>query len=494
MADDLLLSGGGSTVVASASLLELAGRLRVLAAELDDWRRRLRVAARSLERDAPGHGVETDGAERCLDAAAELARELDGGVRAAAERYGSVERELTSRAEQLGAAGGAVLGSLLPALAALAVAMLPQLVTLGLFTFAALGGREGVQRSLAAHRDALSDPRFVAAVRLAVSSSDNALLAALGAPGLLAWLGDDRRGGFLGLRSAATVTVAALSSVGLVRETPVRVLRASSSRAAAPADYGELAARIPGSTAGSPQVRVERYSAGGRASWIVYVGGTIDTSFRAGAEPFDDTSNLHGVAGLDPGSVRVAEQALREAGARPGDRLLAVGYSQGGIVATDLVKDAGYAPVGLVTFGSPTAGVALPDGLDDIAVEHVEDVIPALGGLPRGADQGGLDRMLVRRQVLDDLPARPDERLPAHDLERYRDTARELDACTDARLRGIRETLAHVYGGAEAEVSLWRGERVAPGAQHPDPQHAGPHPDPQHPGPHAGQHPGGVPR
>lgn len=467
MADDLLLSGGGSTAVASAFVLELAGRLRVLAGEADGWRNCLRhldvgfVQPPGIPEAGPGE--EEAAADRCLETAGRLARQLDAGVRAAAERYGSVERELTDRSERLGAIAGYVLGAMLPVLVVLGLAMLPAAGVAAGAALRALGGREGLRRVLVANKGVLSDPRFVALVRLAVSSGDNAMLGAAHVAPLTAWLSDDRQLATFGRRGAATSVVAVGSLFGLgLRETPVTVRRVSTSRVEAPTSYGELAARIPGSTPGSPQVRVERYASGGNASWIVYVGGTIDTSFTPGREPWDDTSNLNGVAGLSPGSLRATEQALHEAGAEPGDKLLAVGYSQGGIVSTELVRSSGYAPVGLVTFGSPTAGVSLPHGLDDVAVEHLEDVIPALGGMPRGADQGGLDRMLVRRQVLDDIPPRADESLPAHELDRYRDTAREMDACTDARLNGIRQTLAHVYADSEGTVTTWHGTRAAP--------------------------------
>jgi len=456
MADDLLLSGGGSTAVESAHLLDLAARLRALAFRLDDWLHRLQGL--DACRGDPG----AQGAARCLRTAGELAHDVEVGIRRAAEAYGSLERELTEQAERWGAAGGYLLGLLSPVLAAVGFVWLWSAGPAALVALAAAGGPKAVRRAIQTHRGVLSDPRFVAFVRLAVSSADDAMLGAGRVPPLLARLGDDRRLGWFGRKGATATIVTAFTALGLgLQETPVTVRRAEALRAPAPSGYRELAARIPGSAPGSPQVRVERYARADGTSWIVYVGGTIDTAFRTGEEPFDDTSNLYASAGLDAGSVRVAERALQEAGAQPGDKLLAVGYSQGGIVASELVRNDGYDPVGLVTFGAPTAGVSLPRGVDEVAVEHTDDVIPALGGMPLGADEGGLERTLVRRRVLDDLPPRPDEGLPAHALARYRDTARELDACADERLNRIRATLARDFGGGDADVSLWRGTRVA---------------------------------
>lgn len=246
-------------------------------------------------------------------------------------------------------------------------------------------------------------------------------------------------------------------------ETPVAATRvdgASAPIAAAPSGFGDLAQRIPPAKEGEPQLRVERYTMpDGEVRWIVYVTGTIDWSLVPGDEPWDDTSNVVGVAGGSAGSTRAALLALQQAGWKPGEAVLPVGHSQGGLVAT-AIATSGLAPVPmLVTFGSPTAGVAVPRGMVDVAVEHSDDPVPALGGSARPLID---PRLLVRETTPAAAQRAPG--LPAHSMVGYGQTAAEMDASSDPRLVDARATLERFTGGGAAEVTMWRGERVEGGS------------------------------
>lgn len=250
-----------------------------------------------------------------------------------------------------------------------------------------------------------------------------------------------------------------------LEETPVdaaQVDEASVPRtAAAPGGFAQLAARIPPAKKGAPQVRVERYQLpGGENRWVVYVAGTSDWSLIPGSDPWDDTSNLVGAAGRSAGSTRATLAALTSAGWRPGDAVLPVGHSQGGIVATALATS-GFAPVPmLVTFGSPTAGVAVPRDVVDVAVEHSDDPVPALGGTQRLTDT----RLLVREPATRPAAAARAGALPAHEMTGYEQTARELDESTDERAVRASAALADFTGGGEATVTMWLGTRRLPGS------------------------------
>jgi pimeloyl-ACP methyl ester carboxylesterase len=276
-----------------------------------------------------------------------------------------------------------------------------------------------------------------------------------------------------GVHGAAS-TVIALAGPRALKETPVTVRNVSSQASVAPpTGFRDLATRIPSNGAGDPQVRIERYDTGaGRPRWVVYAGGTIDQGFVPDGEPWDDTSNLRGVAEQNAASVRAAQDALRAAGAEPGDAVLPVGYSQGGIVATDLATRGDYAVQELVTFGSPTGQMDVPASVTDVAVEHRDDIIPALGGEPRSADQGGLNRILVQRTTYATPPPIDGSPLEAHHIGVYTQTAAQMDASTDPRLTGARHTLAEFTQGAPAEVTMWRADRVNP-ASHVDSVPAG---------------------
>jgi hypothetical protein len=246
---------------------------------------------------------------------------------------------------------------------------------------------------------------------------------------------------------------------GALDETPVtatRVVGASVPIAAAPRGFGELARRIPPAKEGGPQVRVERYALpDGEVHWVVYVGGTIDWSLVAGTEPWDDTSNVVGVAGGSAGSTRATMLALEKAGWKPGEAILPVGHSQGGIVATAIATGGAAAVPMLVTFGSPTAGVAVPRGMVDVAVEHGDDPVPALGGSARPLID---PRLVVRENAPAAAEGAPG--LPAHAMVGYEQTAVEMDTSSDQRLVDARATLERFTGGGQAEVSMWRGGRV----------------------------------
>ncbi|HEU0257714.1 MAG TPA: hypothetical protein VFQ96_07735, partial [Microbacteriaceae bacterium] len=418
------------------------------------------------------------------DEAEDLARRLSE----AAEGYGRVERAVTGLARSLmaqAAAGtGALLASPLGLVASLAgvADILPGAAALAAL-FAVLRAARGVRRGPAgpgvAAREApdtasrswpvgklICSVEFVALLRLAVSSVDDFMLGAAHLPRPIAALLDDDATGLFGLAGSARAFLGLPAVLGLLRETPVRVTKTETMTALPPRGFADLARRVPAAGPGRPQVRVEEYpTAAGGSRWIVYVGGTVDMAVRGGKEPFDNTSNVHGVAQSGAAAVRTTVEAMRESGVGVSDPVTLVGYSQGGLAVNGVARVGGYRDVGVVTFGSPTGGVVLPDVKANIAVEIAEDPIPALGGEPAGARQGGLSRTVVTRRIYGSAPPPAGETLPAHDLERYRETAEVMDRSGDPRLVALIDRVAATTGatGSAARGSLWRGERVAAG-------------------------------
>ncbi|AYG03519.1 hypothetical protein [Gryllotalpicola protaetiae] len=400
----IAVSGGGSVAVETEAMLLARRDLLELDARIDTVREQLRDAASTAAAISAGAVRLIRHAEDELAAARRDAQALVKELELAAEGYGWAERVVLAQESLLARLAGP-----LPALAELMLAF-------------------GID---SAQHDAISfsDPWLVRALRELADS--------VSLPGLL-------------------MLVRALPGDAL-DETPVTVARASAPHSAPPpCGFADLAKRIPAAGAGSPQVRVERYRLpDGENRWVVYSAGTIDWSLEARGEPWDDTSNVVGVAGGSAGSTRAAILALKRAGWKPGEPVVPVGHSQGGIVAT-AIATSGIAPTPmLVTFGSPTAGVAAP-GTVDVAVEHTDDPVPPLGGSPRPIVD---ERLLVRE------PA-PNARagaagLPSHAMTGYVSTAAEMDDSTDPRLVAARETLAEFTGGRRPEVTLWRGERVS---------------------------------
>ena len=484
MSDDITVSditiSGGSTEVTSDALLVARASLASLSGTLDELAYALRPALALGSDLPPGTSLVTiavqDAARLAqvaatgIRTAASQSKRLAEGLLEAAGQYDAADRNADARIADLSTVAGWTLGRLAPLAALAAMLALPELLA----TFAAalsigslvagspqtflknLGHAAGSKASL------LRDPRVVSAIRFAVSAADDGMLGTAGLPLPFAALVDDRGTGAFGLRGGSSVIVGAGRTVGAFKETPVNVERTSSSTVAPPSGFADLAARIPPSRSDSPQVRVERYPGDGdKQSYIVYVGGTIDTSPVAGGEPFDMTSDLGGVARLDPGSQRATELAMEQAGIRPGDTVIPVGYSQGGIVATSIATSGDYDIPALVTFGSPTAGVDVASTTIDVAVEHTDDLVPALGGIPRADDRGGGDRIVVTRQTFSgDVP--PDSSpIDAHLMNEYAATAHKMDAAADPRLAAA---LSRLPTGGPGDAELFRGDRVVPRA------------------------------
>jgi hypothetical protein len=185
------------------------------------------------------------------------------------------------------------------------------------------------------------------------------------------------------------------------------------------------------------QVRIERYDApGSPPRYVVYVGPTETFSPVAtdNQEPWDLTSNVSGVAGLDSGSLRSTELAMHDAGIRTSDEVQFIGFSQGGLVAARLAASESWNAVGLETYGAPTGGIALPEGLHGMAIRNTDDFIPALAG-PQ------IDHHLLqveRRAFPEGVPIPTAEPAPAHQRQAYAATASAVDV---AESRAVREQI-----------------------------------------------------
>jgi hypothetical protein len=143
-----------------------------------------------------------------------------------------------------------------------------------------------------------------------------------------------------------------------------------------------------------PLVRIEKYvgSAGNR--FIVYVPGTQNLGLP-NSNPLDMRSNLRLMAGVGSASSRAVDMALRKAGAGPDDRVMLVGYSQGGMVAAQLGKEAksgslGYLVDEVVTFGSPVGSYSAESLPRVLSVENEADFVPHLDTISNPKTQNWL--------------------------------------------------------------------------------------------------------
>ena len=235
--------------------------------------------------------------------------------------------------------------------------------------------------------------------------------------------------GVTGVRSSAQGLLAVGPLVGLFRETPVKVERMSTTEISnPPVGAAERLDRVPE----GDQVRIEKYQAPGEPNrFVVYVGPTETFSPVTDHEPWDLTSNVGGVGGLDVGSFRATELAMHDAGIGSGDQVQFVGFSQGGLVATMLAGSGEWSAAGLQTFGAPAGNIQLPEGLSGMAVRNTDDFIPLLAG-PQ------LDHHLLqveRRAFAEGTPLPTYHAAPAHQRDAYMATAAAVDQASSAAVR-----------------------------------------------------------
>lgn len=473
----LTVSGGGIRVATDTVFTEMAA-LRLLQGEAERWQGQIgRVRSLGV---GPAPAWQPDdlgacvfGASVAIDAVAERSGQLADALERAAEEYGRLENGLDTVLRGTGAWMAHTLGVLAPLLALSAATPLAYLAAGSLLSSAALGRTPSAVPPwltdwLRENPRLLTNPATVALVRALVSSADEAVLGRMGVPYPVAAVLGDEGAGVLGAQSSAFGLLVAAQAAGLLRESPVRVSRVGSSTrqglplrgpAALPAPpspptgFADLADRIPTEEDGG-QVRIERYGDPEHPSWLVYIGGTVEFSPTGSTEPWDMASNVAAVAGQDAGSYRAVLQAMQAAGVQPGDPVLPVAHSQGGLIANQLVSRGDVNAVAMLTFGAPETDLPLPDGVPAIAVEHADDIVPALG--PRSDED---QRLYVRRELFAGREV-PAAALPAHQLVGYRETARLVDESPEPRLVAFRAQLDAMVGSAPGEHSLWRAERV----------------------------------
>jgi hypothetical protein len=467
--DDIEISNGSTISVNTDDLFRVAASLSALAGEARDWSHEAAIARCVTEwsADAAPFGFaesELTRAAAILQEAAADTETLSFGVGRAAAEYAEADQRSRDASRLLAAVVGFLSGGLLRNLilgtlpvaptigVALLVAQHPELRRL-----VALAGQP-LTNALAEHTHLLVSPAFVDLVRALVSSADDVAMGAAGVSPVVAHLLGDEGAGVVGLSSMAGALLL-LSGRNAYTPTPLNVTRTPRTPASAPATLADAAARIPQSGVGSSQIRVERYAdRNEQASYAVYLAGTSDFS-TGGDEPFDMASNLAGIAGSDTAAQQATVEAMNDAGIRPGDRVSFFGHSQGGLVAARITASEVYSTQALVTFGSPTGQIAIPDQVAHVAVEHAEDITPALGGEPLGG-AAGRDRIVVTRGLFDESGPPPGTSLgSAHRMVRYAETAALVDGSTDPRLDRMREALAGLDGSGLGTGATYRAKR-----------------------------------
>jgi hypothetical protein len=465
--DDLIISGGGSSAVATDELYTSRQQLASLGTELAAIRRALAAidaAASPAWLESSGAPTGATRVESDLDRLAATlvqaqfrAETIGWALETAAVGYGFAERLAGSVMEKVTAELGGLVGRMLPGLLLASGGGVALLGLSSLLVLASPLGR-GLALGAVAHMPSasslLTNAATVSLIRTATEGIGGAALGALGVPQPIAGLINQK----LGLAARSIMGVG--STAGMLTETPVRLV---SSRpidtAGAPSGYADRLARVPDTDeTGGAQVIIERYEMpSGPDRYEVYVAGTADFSPVATDEPWDMTSNLANAAGPDSASVAAVTEALRLAGADSDTPVQFTGYSQGAGTAARLAASEEFNTYGVTTFGGPTGQVPIREGFPAVLVEHADDPIPALGGV-----QENQHAVIVERDVFGGRDIPQDHPVPAHLRGSYEETARLMDKAESEQLRGSRMKLDGFTDGATLVSSTaYRFERVS---------------------------------
>ncbi|MBS1673571.1 MAG: hypothetical protein JSS74_06365 [Actinobacteria bacterium] len=264
----------------------------------------------------------------------------------------------------------------------------------------------------------------------------------------------DTTGRVVDPRAGAALTAGGAAALG---PGDVRVMRSDPAPgrvAGAPATLGEAVARVP---SGRPQVRVEMYEfADGTRRAVAYVDGTRPDG--GPAEPWDMDSNIALYADRqDSDALKAVTAALRDAGVDERTPVDLVGYSQGGMLANVVAASGEFTVSGVFTVGSPVEAT-LPEDVLSVAVRHTDDPVASLagGGSPNGT--GSADSLTITRTVERGHGADPD--VPAHQLDRYRETVRLAEQSGDARMGAITQHFAGLREAARMTSTDYTAERI----------------------------------
>ncbi|MGV0109106.1 hypothetical protein [Arthrobacter sp. CP30] len=295
-----------------------------------------------------------------------------------------------------------------------------------------------------------------------------------------AWADDAARAATESARRASVVTARALAREAIHRgaldvgpidllEAPGGVSGTASDIVAFDGSIEGVVARISAVEAEGPGVfEVLRLGTQMQPVHLVVLPGTQSglVGDARGSNPFDAGGVAEALAVDSRHTEAAVREALRRAGAQAGDALILAGYSQGGIHAVNLAREAGlgasYDVQLVVTVGSPTGWHTTAD-TEYLHLEHAVDPVPLLDAIPN-PDDPHRTTITLTHQVPPlgreaDGSVEPWGLGPAHKLGNYAAGARLVDASTAPSLGPATSLLASAATRGSARRSSFTAVR-----------------------------------
>ena len=187
---------------------------------------------------------------------------------------------------------------------------------------------------------------------------------------------------------------------------------------------------------GRPAIRVDRFEGSNGRTFVIYVPGTEGFALGGKKNAFDLNSAIHSFANDGEAAIdRGLRQVIQSSAITANDRVIFVGYSQGGMAAANLIAEQPpFKVAGLVSLGAPIGHIKLPGDVAVLALEHTNDMVPALSGQTNPLTS---QWATVQREY---PVATGHMAVESHELGAYLDTSRQVDGLTDAgvaRIRGV---------------------------------------------------------
>jgi predicted esterase len=194
----------------------------------------------------------------------------------------------------------------------------------------------------------------------------------------------------------------------------------------------------------------------GKVAYVIDIPGTRPEfgvkQLFSGTNANDMGSNVDSMAGNQTALQKGVEEAMRKAGVHPGDPVMLVGHSQGGMIAAQIAHDHRFNVTHVITAGSPIGRMPIPDNVQVLSLENNGDVVPHLDGAENPSTPN-------RTTVKFDHQA--GDFLENHGVkDNYTKAAHDLDKSTDPSVQRFRDGAKVFTTGSDVQTTQYKVERM----------------------------------